>query len=332
MSLIDVRVLGSDGVGLTSDVIAGIDWAIANRARYNIRVINLSLGHPVTEPSTTDPLCQAVARAVTAGIVVVTSAGNYGDQRVGRSGARRHHLSGKFAAGDHRRSDRYVRDAVDLRRSRGAVQLARADRVRDGGQAGRRCTGHASWSRSKCRAPISARAFPQWHIAGTGKNAYMRLSGTSMAAAVVSGGVALLLDAQPSMSPAQVKIALQMGARYMPDGGLIGGGAGQRELRAVAEGLADRPRAVAPQHGHEPARAVERRRVPRPRHVDRPASTIGPGCACSACSISARCSVGAEDGEWGVLNLLGLTNPLGVAAAEPSRLGHRSRTGRAATT
>ena len=39
--------------------------------RYNIRVINLSLGHPVTEPSATDPLCQAVARAVAAGIVVV---------------------------------------------------------------------------------------------------------------------------------------------------------------------------------------------------------------------------------------------------------------------
>ena len=46
--------------------------------RYNIRVINLSLGHPVTEPSATDPLCQAVSRAVAAGITVAVSAGNYG--------------------------------------------------------------------------------------------------------------------------------------------------------------------------------------------------------------------------------------------------------------
>ena len=81
--LIDVRVLGARGSGRTSDVIAGIDWVIANRHAYNIQVINLSLGHPVTEPSATDPLCQAVARAVAAGITVVVSAGNYGLTRAG---------------------------------------------------------------------------------------------------------------------------------------------------------------------------------------------------------------------------------------------------------
>ena len=37
--------------------------SIANSARYNIRVINLSLGHPVTESCVTDPLCEAVGRA-----------------------------------------------------------------------------------------------------------------------------------------------------------------------------------------------------------------------------------------------------------------------------
>ena len=83
--LVNVRVLGADGSGLTSDVIAGIDWVIANRARYNIRVINLSLGHPVTEPALTDPLCQAVARATAQGIVVVASAGNDGMTADGRT-------------------------------------------------------------------------------------------------------------------------------------------------------------------------------------------------------------------------------------------------------
>ena len=78
MKFIDVRVLGRTGVGYTSDVLAGIDWAIANRTKYGIRVINLSLGHPVAESAATDPLCLAVERAVKAGIVVVTSAGNYG--------------------------------------------------------------------------------------------------------------------------------------------------------------------------------------------------------------------------------------------------------------
>ena len=46
-----------------SDVIEAIEWAIDYRARFNIRVINLSLGHPVVEPAADDPLCQAVGRA-----------------------------------------------------------------------------------------------------------------------------------------------------------------------------------------------------------------------------------------------------------------------------
>jgi serine protease AprX len=78
VSLVDVRVLDSRGVGYTSDVIAGIDWTIANASRHRIKVINLSLGHPVAEPSATDPLCRAVQRAVLAGITVVVSSGNNG--------------------------------------------------------------------------------------------------------------------------------------------------------------------------------------------------------------------------------------------------------------
>ena len=78
VKLVNVRVLGADGTGWTSDVIAGIEWVIENRAKYNIRAINLSLGHPVTEPSATDPLCIAVMKASAAGIVVIASAGNSG--------------------------------------------------------------------------------------------------------------------------------------------------------------------------------------------------------------------------------------------------------------
>ena len=71
-----------------------------------------------------------------------------------------------------------------------------------------------------------AKKYPAWHIAGSGKNAYFRLTGTSMSTAVVSGGVALLLDANPYMTPGQIKMALQMGATFVPDGGLVGAGAG----------------------------------------------------------------------------------------------------------
>jgi subtilisin family serine protease len=76
--LINVRVLNSLGQGRSSDAIAGIDWCISNKAIYNIRVINLSLGTTAVDSYVNDPLCLAVRRAVNAGIVVCVAAGNSG--------------------------------------------------------------------------------------------------------------------------------------------------------------------------------------------------------------------------------------------------------------
>jgi serine protease AprX len=238
--LVDVRVLGHDGVGLTSDVIAGIDWIIANRSTYDIRVVNLSLGHPVTEPSATDPLCQAVARAVDAGLVVVTAAGNYGLTADGAPV-----LGGITSPGDSPyaltvgatdtngtldTSD----DVVAAYSSRGPAKyemVVKPDVVAPGTRIVSSEAAHSYLSTT----------YPQWHIAGAGTNAYMRLSGTSMATPVVAGGVALLLDAYPSLTPAQVKFAVQLGARYMPSAGLQGGGAGEvnfaRAMTFAKQGL-----------------------------------------------------------------------------------------------
>ena len=55
-----------------------------------------------------------------------------------------------------------------------------------------------------------------------------------MAAPMVSGGVALLLQGTPGLTPAQVKMALQSGATFMPDGGLMGAGAGSVNFWAAA--------------------------------------------------------------------------------------------------
>ena len=105
VQLINIRVLGDNGAGFTSDVIAGIDWAVANRSRYNIRVINLSLGHPVMEPAATDPLCEAVRRAVNAGIVVVAAAGNAGQTDGGVRIMGGVTVARQLAVCDHRRRD-----------------------------------------------------------------------------------------------------------------------------------------------------------------------------------------------------------------------------------
>ena len=83
VSVYSLKALGQYGIGTTTNVIAAIDWAIANKASKNIRVINMSLGTPAMDSYVNDPLCQASRRAVNAGIVVVASAGNYGKSLTG---------------------------------------------------------------------------------------------------------------------------------------------------------------------------------------------------------------------------------------------------------
>ena len=69
---------------MISNVIAALDWVVANKASYNVRVVNLSVGAAVTESYHTDPLTRAAKRAVDAGIVVVTAAGNLGKNAHGQ--------------------------------------------------------------------------------------------------------------------------------------------------------------------------------------------------------------------------------------------------------
>ena len=72
------KVLDATGAGFTSHVIAALDHAVANKSKFKTRVVNLSLGHVIMESAATDPLVQAVERAVRAGLIVVVSAGNRG--------------------------------------------------------------------------------------------------------------------------------------------------------------------------------------------------------------------------------------------------------------
>ncbi len=230
VQLINVRVLGNNGQGLTSDVIAGIEWAITNRTKYKIRIINLSLGHIVTEPAAFDPLCQAVADASNAGIVVVVSAGNQGKST--RTGAPI--LGGITSPGNSPyaitvgaintwgtvgRSD----DTITTYSSHGPTAYDFAVKPDVAAPGNKIVSLEAAGS-------YLPSTYPFLYVAGSGQNEYMTLSGTSMAAPMVSGAVALLLQGTPGMSPLQVKFALQTGATYMPDAGLMGAGAGSVDL------------------------------------------------------------------------------------------------------
>lgn len=311
--LIDVRVLGSNGSGLTSDVIAGIDWVIANRTKYNIRLINLSLGHPVTEPSTTDPLCQAVARAVATGITVVTSAGNYGITASGApvlggiTSPGNSPFAITVAATDAADSVSTYDDSVAPFSSRGPARFEMTVKP-DLAAPGTRIVS------LEANGSYLSAAYPQYHVAGRRTNAYMRLSGTSMATAVVTGGAALILQAHPSLTPAQLKVVLQMGARYMDQGGLIGAGAGQvnfaQSMKIADDGLlSSLLNTVTSVLGLSSGATF------------RDSGTMIDGLYNrTGLRLLGILDLGrllglADQAEWGVLNLLGLGNPLGYTPA-----------------
>jgi serine protease AprX len=312
VKLIDVRVLGARGSGRTSDVIAGINWVVTNRLVYNIRVINLSLGHPVTEPSATDPLCQAVARAVAAGITVSVSAGNYGLTSTGApvlggiTSPGNSPVALTVGAIDTNGTLSTSDDTVAPYSSKGPARyevVVKPDVVAPG-------TRIVSL---EAQNSYLSTTYPQWHIAGTGKNAYIRLSGTSMSTAVVSGGVALLLNAKPSLTPAQVKMAIQMGARFMPAAGLIAGGAGSvnfaQSLKVAQNGLLDvLTTTLSTLLGSSSGAAFRDNGTLIGRVYDRTGIRLLQILDLSALFQS------ADSAEPGVLQLLGTSNPLGSAA------------------
>ena len=223
--LVNVRVVRDDGVGLTRDVIAGIDWVIANKSKYNIRIVNLSLGHAVTEPVAFDPLCAAVERAYKAGLIVVAAAGNAGKLADGTPvlGGIASPGNSPYAItvgatntwGTSARGD----DTLTTYSSRGPTKWDNNAKP-DLAAPGNKIISLEAWG-----SYLPAH-YPGEHIAGSGINAYIRLSGTSMSAPMISGAAALLLQAQPSMTAAQVKFVLQSGSTYMVDAGVFGAGAG----------------------------------------------------------------------------------------------------------
>ena len=76
-----------------------------------------------------------------------------------------------------------------------------------------------------------AETYPEARVGRAAAHDYIELSGTSMASAVVAGAVALLLDANPSLTPADVKLALQLTSSRVAGAGLIEAGAGQPQCR-----------------------------------------------------------------------------------------------------
>jgi subtilisin family serine protease len=254
--LVDVRVLNSQGTGTVSNVISGINWVIQNRKSYNIRVMNLSLGTAVTQSYETDPLCQAVGRAVDAGIVVVVAAGNWGKDAEGRpiyGGILSPANSPKVitvGATNTQQTDARSDDIVTTYSSRGPTLvdgIAKPDLVAPGNRIGAAETAVSSPTASYSYSSTGGGGLLGGLISGdTSSNTpkatgtYEILSGTSFAAPAVAGSVALMLEANPSLTPSIVKAALMRTAQRLPfyETAMMTGQMSQLE-RVVTEGAGE---------------------------------------------------------------------------------------------
>ncbi len=212
--LIGLKVLNGEGVGYTSDVIAAIDFAITSRKALGIDVINLSLGHPSFEPAATDPLVQAVERAVASGIVVVVSAGNHGLDRNGKLG-----YAGITSPGN-------APSAITV-----GAQRTKATATRRDDEVSSFSSRGPTWYDAQIKPDVIAPGQALVAVSHPGATLfadkalradvypYIKLSGTSMASAVASGVVALIIDtnrrdeglAKP-LTPNMVKGILQFTA------------------------------------------------------------------------------------------------------------------------
>jgi serine protease AprX len=236
--LLSLKVLGSDGSGYVSDVIEAIEWVVRHRARHKIRIINLSLGHVPSGNYLDDPMAQAVERAVAAGLVVVASAGNLGKTADGKPivGAvvSPGYTPGALTVGALNTKGTVVRsdDGVATYSSRGPVgdpDNPRTWEIKPDVVA----PGNAIVSAGLAGSYLYE-TYPDRRVVGANGGTYLKLSGTSMAAGVVSGAAALLLHAQPRLSPAEVKFALQYTAERLEGFGLIEQGAGSINVPLAA--------------------------------------------------------------------------------------------------
>jgi serine protease AprX len=209
-SLVSLKVLDANGVGTISSIIAALNWVAANHQAYNIRVVNLSVGARIHESYWTDPLTLAAKAVVEKGVVVVAAAGNMGKNAAGKL-----QYGGIAAPGNApwvltvgasstegtltRRDDKMASFS-----SNGPTHIdfsAKPDLVAPGAGTISLAVPGSTFFLTKAQYLVTGRPI--------GHPAYLTLSGTSMAAPVVSGTVALMFQANPNLTPNLVKAILQ---------------------------------------------------------------------------------------------------------------------------
>ncbi|MER7280273.1 S8 family serine peptidase [Dactylosporangium sp. NPDC000244] len=225
-TLLSVKVAAADGATDVSQVIAGIDWVVQHRndPGLNIKVLNLSFGTDSNQDEKLDPLSHAVESAWKKGITVVVSGGNDGTTRSNLSMPAVNPYVIAVGAADSKGTESRADDVVADFSSRG-----NATRSVDLTAPGRSIVG--------LRDPGSYVDvnYPTGLVPGDTTGRYFRGSGSSQAAAITSGAVALLLQQRPSLTPDQVKKLLTSTADVMPKAEKLGSGAGALNIKRAID-------------------------------------------------------------------------------------------------
>ena len=224
VNIINVKVSNDNGSAMMKDVVAGLQWVLQNKDKYNIRVVNLSLNSTVAESYHTSPLDAAVEILWFNKIVVVASAGNRGN------GAIYPPANDPFiitvGATDDKATNSISDDVLASFSAYGPTTdgIQKPDLVAPGTNIIARLVNQNMGL---------AGAHPS-HKVG---DQYFRMSGTSMAAPMVSGAVALLLQDEPGLTPDQVKFRLMSTANKSWSGyNATQSGAGYLDVYAAVRG------------------------------------------------------------------------------------------------
>jgi serine protease AprX len=228
--LINIKAAGNDGSTNLAALVSAVGWAVAHRddRGLHIRVLNLSFGTPPTRYQK-DLLAYALEQAWKAGIVVVTSAGNDGSKDLGLTSPAYDPFVLAVGADDLADTATVADDLVPDWSSRG-------DGVRNPDLV---APGRSIVSLRDANSALDL-AHPEARVGDD----YFKGSGTSQAAAVVSGAAALLLERRPDLSPDQVKALLTGTADPLSGFAAAAQGAGRIDVAAALAAPAPDPASV----------------------------------------------------------------------------------------
>ncbi|QXM06976.1 S8 family peptidase [Crassaminicella indica] len=202
-NIIGVKVLDETGSGSTSDILAGLQWVIDNKDKYNIKIVNMSLGAAAEKSYREDPLAKGAAQAARQGLTVITAAGNSGPNPRSITSPGISPAVITVGAVDDNRTTSYEDDFVANFSSRGPT------------------IGGVS------KPNIVAPGVDIVSLSNKGHSSYVSHSGTSMATPMVSGTAALIYQKYPDISSSEVQAkltntAINIGSsRYSEGAGIL---------------------------------------------------------------------------------------------------------------